>query len=240
MAKDLWQLRERRGMKVGKLAAKSGVPAKAIVAYEAGEPVKMAHLSRLAKALYVDEMDIKQQSAPRPGESRAKPKTSKKRNPPQIQQVQSPEGRPARPSQITYLLQLAEKLELDEGSVAKTIGKPLAELSEKEASTWLNHYIEEWKKVAKEEEDKRPANTRRRRAHLPEGVDEFELNYLEARQRAEDRLTFTLINGESFNGRITGFSPYQITIQQDDGTEITLQKLALAYYTLAGNKEKER
>jgi len=35
---------------------------------------------------------------------------------------------------------------------------------------------------------------------------------------------------ETFDGRIVGFGPYNIVIRQDDGTEVNLQKLAIAYY----------
>jgi hypothetical protein len=31
-------------------------------------------------------------------------------------------------------------------------------------------------------------------------------------------------------GRVVGFGPYAITVGQADGTEITLNKLAIAYY----------
>lgn len=59
MSSNLWDLRKRRKMTVKQLAAKSGVLAKSIYAYEAGDPIKIADLGRLARVLYVDKTEIK-------------------------------------------------------------------------------------------------------------------------------------------------------------------------------------
>jgi sRNA-binding regulator protein Hfq len=65
-------------------------------------------------------------------------------------------------------------------------------------------------------------------------VDEFELQYLTQAQEAGDTLTITLINGEQVEGQIIGFSPYTITLRLAGGEELTLNKLAIAYYRKEG------
>ena len=47
-------------------------------------------------------------------------------------------------------------------------------------------------------------------------------------------LHFILFDGQTFEGTVVGFSPYQITIRETGGDEITLNKLAIAYYLKAG------
>jgi hypothetical protein len=76
----------------------------------------------------------------------------------------------------------------------------------------------------------------RRRAYLPEGVDGFELAYLQAQQEAGATLHFTLFDGQTFQGSVAGFGPYQITIREPGGDEITLNKLAIVYYRKTGGE----
>jgi sRNA-binding regulator protein Hfq len=260
MAKPLAQWRKEKRMKAGQLASKSGVPIQDIVAYEKGETIRLEHLSRLAKALYVDEMDIMLQPPPKPkappkpaAPPQAKPTTptaaesapAVSETPPQRKKSRwgksrSSDTKPARESQLEHLLTLAQKQGEDEAAVTTKIGKPLTELSEREAGHWLMQYTESlklYKAVHREEQEaNRPPDTRRRRYHLPEGVDEFEFNYLQARQEAGEMVAFTLFDGQQLQGKIIGFSPYQIAIEQADGTETMLHKLAIAYYTLIGDR----
>ncbi len=257
MAKDLWELRTERRLTVKQLAGKSGVSASKIYAYEAGEPARMADLAKLARVLFVDASEIKVQSDPKPKEQKPQPKSEAPKRPssppasspkpkpetPPPSKKKQPAQKPAGEGQITYLLRLANNMGNDEASVTETIGKPLTELTEQEARHWLYQYTEKWKmfKAARAgesvSESNRPPNTRRKRVHLPEGVDAFEFNYLTARQEAGDLLTFKLFDGTEMNGRIIGFAPYTITIAQPDGAETTLYKLALAYYTAAQAEE---
>jgi transcriptional regulator with XRE-family HTH domain len=236
MAEDLWKLRKRRGMSISQLASKAGVPALSIQEYEQGHPVRVADLGRLAKALFVDEFEIKIQSDPKPaGKPAASPAPEEKPTaPPPKKTAPAPPPSPAKPTQISHLMELARKLGQDEADVQaaaqETEGKPLDQLSLTEARQLLHIYTEKIKEQKTVAEIQRPDGTRRKRAHLPEGVDEFELKYLESCRESGDMLTFHLLNGKTFTGRVIGFSPYQIMITQDDGTEITLHKLALAYY----------
>jgi transcriptional regulator with XRE-family HTH domain len=260
MADNLWDLRQRRNLTVKQLAGKSGVSAASIYAYEGGEMIKLSDLNKLAKALYVNSADIKNPPDPRPKSKPEKPAplppkpAAERPSPPPTSPTTPPaksvlEARP-RPlnrwqkmklkqlsqpvteGQINHLLMLAAKMEQDETAVVERIGKPFAELTFGEAKHWITTYTNELKVRKAAVEGERPPGTRRPRAHLPEGVDEFEANYLLARQEAGDELTFTLLNDNTFNGRIIGFSPYNITISQADGTEMTLQKMALAYYSV--------
>ncbi len=252
MAKNLWELRTERHMTVKQLAGKAGISASDIYAYEGGMLIPTAIRSRLAKALYVDQFEIKAQSDPKPKQqnerqpksaaperlvAQQRPASTTTTTPPKPAARKQPAPRPVRESQIKHLLALAGKMGQDETAVTETIGRPLTELTEREAGRWLTQYTEELKvfkaKRAAEAESERPPNTRRTRHHLPEGVDEFEFNYLTARQEAEDLIAFKLFDGTELNGRIIGFSPYNITIAQPDGTETTIQKLALAYYIIA-------
>lgn len=263
MAKTLAQWRKEKRMKAGQLASKSGVSIQDIVAYEKGETIRLEHLSRLAKALYVDEIDILLQPPPKPKapakpaappppaqaespasaaveaatavpETTSQPKKSRRKKP-----GPSP-SKLARESQLQHLLTLAQKQGEDETAVATKIGKPLTELTEREAGHWLIQYTESLKlyKAARraEQEANRPPGTRRRRYHLPEGVDEFEFNYLQARQEGEETVAFTLFDGQQLQGKIIGFSPYQIAVKQADDTEMMLHKLAIAYYTVSSEQ----
>jgi len=44
----------------------------------------------------------------------------------------------------------------------------------------------------------------------------------------------TLFDGQTFEGTVIGFGPYQITIRDPGGDEVTLNKLAIAYYRKGG------
>ena len=243
MAKDLWELRQKKKMTVKQLASRSGVKAGNIYAYESGDPVRMADLEKLAKVLYVNSNEIKIQSDPIPKKKKKKPAAAappaakstpaqpstpsaekqaspKKQAPPKKQARQAAA---ARQGQIDHLLVLAQKVGHSEADVSERVGKPLAEMSVKEAKAWLKTYTEECKTL-------RPDDTRTKRAYLPEAVDTFELNYLTQQQEAETMMTFRLLDKTEFSGVIIGFTPYAITIRQADGRELTLQKLALAYF----------
>lgn len=251
MAENLWALRQRRNMKIGELASKSGIPAKQLEAYEKGESVKVADLKKLARALFVDPSQIKIQSDPKgappkppvpmprkpvvQGEDEAKPvatapvfsapvaphKKKYKKGP-------SP-NTPAAVTQIEHLVNLARRFGETQEMLETAVNKPLTDLTSLEIKEVLKQY------QTRSKERKPTASSvtpnKLKRAYLPEAVDTFELNYLTAQQKSQSEMTFTLLTGKMLNGRIIGFSPYAITIQQPDGSETTIQKLALAYYS---------
>ncbi|HEY64093.1 MAG TPA: helix-turn-helix transcriptional regulator [Caldilineae bacterium] len=238
---NLWVIRRRKRMTVSALAAKSGVPADLIREYERGQrPIPTEHLERFARALYVDPWDINTLSdAPPPPirqptqkqattakrEAPAKAEKAKRKPKPKPKPKAPPPPQPARPSQIEHLRGLLKHLRRSEEELTAQLGKSLEELTRREASALLAQLQREVKTV-----DRKATLGKRRRPYLPESVDEFELRYLTARQQSGDEMLFHLFDGSEVRGRVVGFGPYAITVGQADGTEITLNKLAIAYY----------
>ena len=134
------------------------------------------------------------------------------------------------PSQITHLQDLLGRLGRSQVEVEAEVGKPLAELDRLAASRLLIRFQTEIK------EGKLPE---RHRAYLPEAVDQFESKYLTAAQQAGDVLHFTLFDNTAVIGAVTGFGQYNITVRLADGSETTLNKLAIVSYTKpAAGKEQ--
>jgi len=235
MPEDLWRIRKRKGMSVRQLAARTGIAADTIREYESGaRAIPPGDRRRLARALYVGEWDISLRSSPpprpekppapppeaRPGPEPSKPRKGRRKRRPPL---------PARETQIAHLLRLAARFGLDRSALEEQIGKPLEQLTQAEARQWNGHFM---RRIVEERPPKRAID--RRRASLPEGVDRFEMEYLDGVKASGDRLVFTLFNGERYEGILIGYGPYIITIRQEDGSELTLNKLAIAYYRRAG------
>ncbi len=270
MPEPLWKIRQRKGLRVNQLAAKSGVPAISIQEYEAGRAVRSADLPKLAKALYVEEWDIELKGAPRPRPGKLRPPSRRTRREPPAQErprrkpvdQERPERKPpaqerpqpapqrklkpplpVRPSQIEHLVAMTtSRFGKDQAALEKEVGKPLETLTKDEASDLLKHYQ---KLVVAARASPAPVvgmpGLKRKRAYLPESVDAFELNYLTTQQKDEALLHWTLFDGQKLRGRIVGFGPYNVTIRDEEtGEEVTLQKLAIAYYrreaTVSGAK----
>jgi sRNA-binding regulator protein Hfq len=104
-------------------------------------------------------------------------------------------------------------------------GKPLSMLNRKEAAELLTTC----QAMLAERKPPKPKG-KRQRPYLPESVDEHELVYLTEIQLDKRDLRLTLFNGEAVVGKLQGFSPYALTLSKPDGDEITVQKLAIAYY----------
>ena len=237
MPEDLQTIRRRKGMTVKQLASRSGISIATVIEYERGEKrISPTDVRRLANALYVEEWDINPLSSPPPPPPPA-PREARPPRPPQPKKVQpkvappneKQPGRtspPARETQIAHLLTLAARLGIGQVALEAQIGKPLNELTRQEARQWNGQFM---RRVAEERQ-----SIDRKRAYLPEGVDGFELAYLQKQQEANAPLHFTLFDGQTFEGAVVGFSPYQITIRAVGGDEITLNKLAIAYYRKAG------
>ncbi len=245
MAENLWFLREQKKISVATLASRAGLPIGLVMEYESGQrSIDRRHLARLARALYVEESDIKLQSDPRPGAApleRQPPREAVRPVPaaPQPTPAAQPAGRkirerpprpktvgrpslPPRPSQLAHLENLLKRLNKTAAELEAELGKPLAGLDRRALSAVLHDLQTKLKSVPQ------PV---RHRAYLPEAVDEFEARYLTAAQAAGDRLQFTLFDGSTVEGQVIGFSPYSITVRNADGAEITLNKLALVSYT---------
>ena len=233
MPQDLRKIRKRKGMSLNQLASRSSIPIATLIQYEKGErQIPHSDLRRLARALYVDEWDINPRSSPLPQppprkerERPARPARPKKEPP---EEKKAP---PARETQITHLLTLAARFDVDRAALEAKVGKPLEKLTQEEARSWNRHFTE---RIVEEKPPKRAID--RRRAYLPEGIDGFELAYLQEQQETGVPLQFTLFDGQTFEGTVVGFGPYQITIREPGGDETTLNKLAIAYYRKAGDE----
>ncbi|HIE39280.1 MAG TPA: XRE family transcriptional regulator [Anaerolineae bacterium] len=235
MPEDLWKIRKRKGMSVAQLASRSGVSADAIREYESGEKaIPPGELRRLARAL-LGEWDINLRSSPPPRRDKlppqaekAPPRKPRPKEKPKEKRKPRPSP-PARDTQITHMLGLAARFGLDRAALEEQVGKPLDQLTVAEARKWNRHFMQ---RIVEERPPKQPID--RRWACLPEGVDRFEMEYLDGVKAAGSRFAFTLFNGERYGGTPVGYGPYTITIQQADGSELTLNKLAIAYYRRTG------
>jgi transcriptional regulator with XRE-family HTH domain len=232
MTEDLGIVRKRKGMSVSQLASKSGMSVATLVEYEKGaKEIPSADLARLAKALYVNEWDINPRSSPPPPpppEKRERPAGPPQPKKPPQEKKPRPQPQPARETQIAHLLGLITRLGIGRPVLEEEIGKPLEELTQKEAREWNGKLM---RRCAEQK-----SKIERKRGYLPESVDSFELAYLLEQQDSAALLHFTLFDGQTFEGAVVGFGPYQITIRTPGGDEITLNKLAIAHYRKAGGE----
>ncbi len=252
MSENLWALREQRKLSVAMLAGRAGLPIGLIMEYESGQrSIDVRHIARLARALYVEETAIRLHSDPRPGSgplerasrraderpsrptgetAEAAPPAQRERpaRPPRPAQAPRP-PLPARPSQIAHLQDLLQRLGRSQAELEAQLGQPLAELDRLSASRAL---------VALQTELREGATPNRHRAYLPEAVDQFEHKYLAAAQGSGATLRFNLFDGTTLSGQVSGYGPYSITVRQSDGSETTLNKLALVSYTRPPGSEE--
>lgn len=250
MSENLWALREQRKLSVATLASRAGLPIGLIMEYESGQrSVDVRHIGRLARALYVEEAAIRMRSDPRPGTGPLERAPRREERPPRPAEEAAefaprrsrergatprlaPTSRPPvppRPSQIAHLQDLLQRLDRSQAEFEAQLGQPLAGLDRLSISKAL---------ATLQTELRTGATPNRHRAHLPEAVDEFERQYLTAAQESGARLRLNLFDGATLSGQVLGFSPYSLTIRQADGSETTVNKLALVSYTrLPGSEE---
>lgn len=248
MAENLWALREQKRLSVATLASRAGLPIGLIMEYEAGtRSIDPRHLSRLAKALYVEESELRLRCDPRPGAGQLERQNGRSEAPapgrppsPAAPNMAPPAGQPrprtarpprpaseakppapARPSQLAHINDLLQRLSKDKAAVETELGKPLDQLDRLQASQLL---------VKLQAEIKAVPTPDRHRAYLPEAVDQYELHYLTRVQDEGVTLHFALFDGSTLVGAVAGFGPYNITVRQDDGSETTLSKLAIVSY----------
>ncbi len=236
---NLWEIRQRKGMTLNALSARTGIPVRVLEDYEHGrKPIPYDDLARLAKALYVEEWEIKTQSDP-------PPQPEKKSAPPQRVQPKArgrgtrqparqkrrrrtpPPPAPIKESQLAQMRQLAPMLGKTMADLERIAGKPLDKLTRKEASRILFQLQEALRERKKQEGEEGTHN--RKRAYLPEGVDRFEMDYLMQLQKSGEAVRFHLFDGSEVVGQVVGFSAYTITVRSSE-EERTLNKLAIAWY----------
>jgi len=244
---NLRDIRKRKGMSIGQLSSKTGISTRLLEQYENGkQTISDAHLTKLARALFVDRTAIRPLStwtkkrevpSPPPPTPTPKPPTAlraetvieKEREEKPAPSRRAPAEAPARESQLQHMERIVMFLGMNREALEQTVGKPLTQLTRREASRWLADF----QKRVVEMRGTQSAE-RRHRAYLPEAVDAYELKYLTQQQAAGEPLTFTLFDGRTLTGAVIGFSPYVITIREaTSGDEISLQKLAIAYYRRA-------
>jgi transcriptional regulator with XRE-family HTH domain len=244
VAENLWALREQKKLSVAALANRAGLPIGVIVEYEAGQrSIDPRHLSRLARALYVEESDVRLRSDPRPEmrreESRPivrepavapsaaaagpRPPRPAKERAPRPKPAPKPPA-PARPSQIAHIEGLLQRLGRAPAELETEVGRPLAQLDRPDASQLIK---------ALQAQVAEANQVNRHRAYLPEAVDQFEAAYLTSVQNAAQTLIFKLFDGSVAEGQVIGFGPYSITVRQADDSELTVMKLAIISYCTA-------
>lgn len=260
MAENLWALREQKKLSVATLASRAGLPIGLIMEYEAGHrSIDPRHLSRLARALYVEEADLRLRSDPRPGagqlERQARPAAGTSAAGNSIQAAGEPNHHaeppvsgpapggmprqsrergarpqrttpprppaPARPSQIAHLQDVLARLGRTQAQIEEELGKPLSDIDRPTASKLLTQLQTELREGRSAE---------RHRAYLPEAVDQYELRYLTEVHEAGTPLHFTLFDNTTLTGVVVGFGPYNITVREADGREVTVNKLAIVSY----------
>ncbi len=142
-------------------------------------------------------------------------------------------ARPTRPAppppgpitegQMEELQRLAVKLDITQEQLEERVGKKLSDLNRPEAKDWI-------KRVRAMAEEIVPSR-KVPYGQWPEGREDQEAAYLKSQQEAGSYFIFKLFNGDQFDGTITDYTPYTITLKlhgSDD--EMVLRKLAIAYY----------
>ena len=145
-----------------------------------------------------------------------------------------PQVAPARPSQLEHLKVLLQQLDMSGDDLLRLAGKPLSMLNRREAS----HLLTTCQEMIAERKPERPKG-KRQRPYLPESVDEHELVYLTQIQLDGRPMHITLFDGSTIEGTLQGFSPYALTVSNSDGNELTVQKLAIAFYQVKPAEESE-
>lgn len=162
--------------------------------------------------------------APRPGWASPHPNKPTKPTKP-TKPKPEPLILPATEGQILEILRQGHRAGLAEEEIVSTVGKQLTELDRMQAREWIRQMRERATHLT-EEAKRSPATTK-----LP---DDREPDYLAAQMKAGSIFTFTMFDGQLFTGQIKDFTAYTIVIFGDDGNDVVLRKLAIAYYQKIG------
>jgi transcriptional regulator with XRE-family HTH domain/sRNA-binding regulator protein Hfq len=129
---------------------------------------------------------------------------------------------PATAGQREQIRNLARRMGLDDVAVEERVGAPLATLDHLGARGAIA-------KLRQEMEDSGTWQPR-----VGEGVDQ-EGEYLGKLRDRHVGVVVQLINGERVEGVITDYTPYVIRVQDEaSGSDVTVRKLAIAYYQTKG------
>ena len=130
---------------------------------------------------------------------------------------------PLSEGQMQELLHLASRLEVTREQLEERVGKALDTLNRLEAKEWM--------KRLRAMADELAPSSRARYGRWPATQEDREATYLAKQVNEGASFAFKLFNGESFQGTITDFTPYTITLKSSEaGEEVVLRKLAVAYY----------
>jgi transcriptional regulator with XRE-family HTH domain len=134
-----------------------------------------------------------------------------------------PPPSPISEGQLDELRRLAAKLDIEIEQLEERIGKKITDMNRPEAKDWI--------KRARAMVEELAPTRKAAYGQWPEGREDQEAAYLRAMQEAGAYFTFKLFNGEQFEGIISDFTPYTITVKpQGNGDDLVLRKLAIAYY----------
>lgn len=137
------------------------------------------------------------------------------------------EPRPSRPpgpstkGQMEQIHNLARRMGLDAAAVEERIGAPLSSLDHLGARNAIA-------RLRQELEDSGTWQPR-----VGEGADQ-EGAYLGKLRDQGVSVVARLIDGQSVEGVVVDFTPYVIRLRQEDHGEVTVRKLAIAYYQTKG------
>ncbi len=255
----LRSIREKKGLSLSQLSARASIPARILGEYEEGrQAIPIPHARILAKALWVKVEDLfppaqpiaglatpppptphptppnlvaasdaQPSVAPRPGwGSPPKPPRPQGGKPPKSPKPPpEPIILPATEGQVTEILRQGHRAGLDEDAIAAEVGLPLTELNRSQAREWI--------RIMRERAATITGDTRRSESatRLP---DDREPQYLAQQREAGAIFTFTMFDGQLFTGQIKDFTPYTIVVMGDDGNDVVLRKLGIAYYQKVG------
>ncbi len=130
---------------------------------------------------------------------------------------------PLSEGQSDELVRLANRLDISQEQLEERVGKSISTLTRPEAKDWI-------KRLRAMAEEIAPGN-KVRFGRWPEDQEDREATYLAEQRDTAAPFTFKLFDSEQFNGIITDFTPYTITVKLNgDQEEVVLRKLAIVYY----------
>jgi sRNA-binding regulator protein Hfq len=134
---------------------------------------------------------------------------------------------PATEGQMTEILRLAARLNRSTEAIETEFGRTLDSITRFDAREWIKKLREE-----------AAASTPPAKVHFgtwPGLKDDREAVYLAQLRESNAALRVVLFNGQVFEGRISDFTPYTLTVEDGKGAgAVIVRKLAIAYYQQTG------
>ena len=128
---------------------------------------------------------------------------------------------------MTEILRLAARLNRSTEAIETEFGRSLDSITRFDAREWIKKLREE-----------AAASTPPAKVHFgtwPGLKDDREAVYLAELRESNAALRVVLFNGQVFEGRISDFTPYTLTVEDGKGAgSVIVRKLAIAYYQQTG------